>query len=103
MILCNIQALVVALNTVGAVSVCRTQEILSNVFNIPLSEGTITSMVSRCAGKLADVLSRIGKLVTGSSVDNADETGLRVEGKQCFSSYKKRSLRHTGLYFKREC
>ena len=38
-------------------------------------------MVSRCAGKLVDVLSRIGKLVTGSSVDNADETGLRVEGK----------------------
>lgn len=77
----NLQSLVVALNTVGAVSVCRTREILSNVFNIPLSEGTITSMVSRCAGKLSDVLARIGRHVTGSPVDHADETGLRVEGK----------------------
>lgn len=77
----NLQSLVVALNTVGAVSVCRTREILSNVFNIPLSEGTITSMVSRCAGKLPDTLAKIGGLVTGSKVDNADETGFRVEGK----------------------
>ena len=77
----NLQALVVALNTVGAVSVCRTQEILSNVFNVPLSEGTIVSMVSRCAGKLSEVIARIGRLVTSSDVDNADETGFRVEGK----------------------
>ena len=77
----NLQALVVALNTVGAVSICRTQEILSNVFNVPLSEGTITSMVSRCAGKLPETLARIGRLVTGSDVDHADETGFRVEGK----------------------
>lgn len=77
----NLQSLVVALNTVGAVSVSRTQEILSNVFNVPLSEGTIVSMVSRCAGKLTDVLAKIGRLVTGSEVDNADETGFRVEGK----------------------
>ena len=77
----KLQSLVVALNTVGAVSVCRTREILSNVFNIPLSEGTITSMVSRCAGKLTGVLARIGQHVTESPVDHADETGLRVEGK----------------------
>lgn len=77
----NLQSLVVALNTVGAVSICRTREILSNVFNIPLSEGTVTSMVSRCAGKLPDVIAKIGRLVTGSVVDNADETGFRVEGK----------------------
>ena len=57
------------------------KEILANVFNIPLSEGTITSMVSRCAGKLSDVLSKIDRLVICSDVNNADETGFRVEGK----------------------
>lgn len=77
----NLQALVVALNTVGAVSICRTREILANVFDIPLSEGTITSMVSRCSANLTDVISKIGKLVVNSKVDNADETGFRVEGK----------------------
>ena len=43
----NLQALVVALNTVGAVSVNRTHEILSSVFHIPLATGTIKNMVTR--------------------------------------------------------
>ena len=77
----NLQSLVVALNTVGAVSVCRTRELLSNVFNIPLSEGTIVSMVSRCASRLKEVIPMIGRRVTCCDVDNADETGFRVEGK----------------------
>ena len=42
----NLQALVVALNTVGAVSINRTHEILGSVFNIPLATGTINNMVS---------------------------------------------------------
>ena len=37
----NLQSIVVAFNTVGAVSINRTHEILSSVFNIPLSTGTI--------------------------------------------------------------
>lgn len=77
----NLQALVVALNTVGAVSLCRTREILSSVFNVPLSEGTISSMVSTTAGNLKETLSRIGQLVIRSDVAHADETGFRVEGK----------------------
>ena len=52
----NIQALVVALNTVGAVSVNRTHEILSSVFNIPLATGTIKNMVTRCADILSGYL-----------------------------------------------
>lgn len=37
----NLNALVVAFTTVGAVSVNRTHEILGSVFNIPLATGTI--------------------------------------------------------------
>lgn len=77
----NLTSLVVSLNTVGAVSVCRTREILSHVFNVPLSEGTIISMVSRCAGNLPDVLAEIGSHTLVAEVNNADETGLRVAGK----------------------
>ena len=40
-----LQAMVVAFNTVGAVSINRTHEILSSVFNIPLATGTIKNMV----------------------------------------------------------
>ena len=40
----NLQSLAVALNTVGAVSIKRTHEILSGVFNIPIATGTIRSI-----------------------------------------------------------
>lgn len=51
------QALAVALNTVGAVSIKRTHEILSGVFNIPIATDTISNMVSRCADSLKAVVS----------------------------------------------
>ncbi len=49
----NLQALAVALNTVGTVSVKRTHEILSEVFNIPIAARTISNMVKRCADSLS--------------------------------------------------
>ena len=55
----NLQALVVALNTVGAVSINRTHEILGSVFSIPLATGTIKNMVSRFAGSLSGTYERI--------------------------------------------
>jgi len=77
----NLQALAVALNTIGAVSVNRTHEILSNVFNIPLSTGTISSMVSRCAAGLDETVGYIREKITESSIVNCDETGTRVDGR----------------------
>jgi len=77
----NLNALVVALNTVGAVSVNRTHEILGSVFNIPLSTGTINNMVSRCANKVSVVFEEIRQKVMSSGLIHSDETGTRVEGK----------------------
>ena len=78
----NIEALTVALNTVGAVSVNRTHEILSGVFNIPISTGTINNMVSRCAEKVEPVYAAIGERLIKSPIDHADETGTSVDGKR---------------------
>lgn len=77
----NLQALVVALNTVGAVSVNRTHEILSSVFNIPLATGTIKNMVTRCAGLLSDTYEKIRKHMIALDLIHCDETGTRVDGK----------------------
>jgi transposase len=77
----NLNALVVALNTVGAVSINRTHEILGSVFNIPLSTGTINNMVSRCANKVSMVVEEIRQKVMSSGLIHSDETGTRVEGK----------------------
>jgi len=77
----NLQALAVSLNTIGAVSVNRTHEILSSVFGIPLSAGFISAMVSRVANSLAETMERIRLSIASYIVDHFDETGTRVDGK----------------------
>ena len=77
----NLQALAVSLNTVGAVSVNRTHEILSGVFNIPIATGTISNMVKRCADRLTDTVGEIKRRVIESGLGHFDETGTRVDKK----------------------
>ena len=77
----NLQALSVALNTVGAVSVKRTHEILSGVFNIPIATGTISNMVKRYADAVSETVNRIKQKITESGLGHFDETGTRVDKK----------------------
>lgn len=77
----NLEALAVALNTIGAVSINRTHDILSGVFNIPISTGTINKMVSRCAQKIKPALENIIQKLLESNKIHCDETGTRAEGR----------------------
>ena len=77
----NLQALVVAFNTVGAVSVNRIHEILGGVFNIPLSTGTIKNIVSRCAEKVKPALELIRQKLSETPLVHCDETGTNIDGK----------------------
>lgn len=75
---------VVAFNTVGAVSINRTHEILSSVFNIPLETGTIKNMVTRCAESLKGTYEQIRLKMITLGLIHCDETGSRVDGKTCW-------------------
>lgn len=77
----NLQALVVAMNTVGAVSINRTHEILSGVFSIPIATGTISNMVKRCAAAVSPAVSKIKQKIIDSGLAHFDETGTRVADK----------------------
>lgn len=76
--------MVVAFNTVGAVSINRAHEILSSVFNIPLATGTIKNMVTRCAEALKDTYKRILLKMITLGLVHCDETGTCVDGKTCW-------------------
>lgn len=80
----NLQALVVFLNTVGAVSVNRTHELLGSVFNIPLATGTIKNMVSRFAESLYGTHEHIRQQMITLGLIHCDETGTRAGGKTCW-------------------
>ena len=77
----NLEALAIALNTVGMVSLSRTHEILSGVFGIPISTGTIAAMVSDCAAKVTGTVQEIKEAVIHEPLVHVDETGLRVDKK----------------------
>lgn len=77
----NLSALAVALNTVGALSIARTNEILSGVFNVPIATGTIAGMVSRCADAVDNTVTKIGQMLLDTYLAHCDETGTRVDGK----------------------
>ena len=77
----NLQALVIALNTIGMVSIHRTHEILSDLFCIPISTGTIHKMVTECAKKILPIIDVIKEKIIASPIVHFDETGTRVDNK----------------------
>lgn len=77
----KLRGLIVAFQTIGAVSANRIKEIFGSVFGIPLSTGTINSMVVGFAEKLDGVMAEIRNQVISGPVAHFDETGTRVNGK----------------------
>lgn len=77
----NLSALVVSLNTVGALSINRVHEILSGVFEIPISNGTINSMVLRAACSVSSTVDDISNRLLEEYHLHCDETGTRVDGR----------------------
>jgi len=77
----NLEALAVALNTVGTVSFNRTHDILSGVFNVPISVGTLKNMVSRCAVKVEEANAISAEKLKSAHHKHGDETGCRTDGK----------------------
>lgn len=76
----NVKALAIALNTEGMMSIQRTHDILKSVLGLPISTGTVNTMVSKFADKISDTVEAIRKALLRESVVNCDETGIRTEG-----------------------
>src|SRR5215469_4912200 len=75
----NLEALAISLNTIGMVSINRTHEILSGVFGVPISCGTISAMISGCAQKVSGTVDEIKAGIIQEPLIHVDETGTRVD------------------------
>ena len=64
------------LNTYGAVSCSRIATIIRNIAGVSLSEGTVNSMVARCADKVEDAADKTKKLLQESAAVHFDETSV---------------------------
>jgi transposase len=63
------------------VSISRTHEILSGVFGLPISTGTIAGMVKSCAEAVSVAVEGIKEKLMHEPQLHFDETGTRVNGK----------------------
>jgi transposase len=77
----NLRAFVVTLNTSGMIAIKRLHDILEGTFNIPISTGTISNIVSSMSEKLDPALSWIKDQVTRSEVVHFDETSVPIDKK----------------------
>lgn len=78
----NLKAFAAALSTVGMVGIDRIHELLTGVFDISVSAGSIQNWLTQLASETKDAGEHIRERVRHLSVLNCDETGLRVNDSQ---------------------
>lgn len=76
----NLKAFAVALSTVGMVGIERIRDLLTGVFQISVSTGSIQNWIHQLAEKINPAVGKIREQINRISVLNCDETGLRVAG-----------------------
>jgi hypothetical protein len=77
----RIAAIVVYLYVGQFLSQERTAQALAELFDTPLSAGTVAGVTARAAGRLGGFVERVRDELAGCEVVGFDETGLRVDGK----------------------
>jgi transposase/uncharacterized coiled-coil protein SlyX len=78
----NIETLIGYLNVRQYLPFKRLQEMLHDLFAIPISEGGLHYLLNRLANKGADAYEMIRQSVLSSPVIGTDETGMKVDGKK---------------------
>lgn len=78
----SVESLVSYLSVYQYVPFFRLKNLLSQVFSIPLSEGTIGNILERSAQKCQSVYQQIKSEIQKSSVVGSDETGAKVNGQK---------------------
>jgi transposase len=78
----NLKALVSYLNTEHHIPYQRLCEILRDVFDLPVSEGSIYNMLQSVKTAGTSMYEEIRRRIESSPVVGADETGVNINGKQ---------------------
>lgn len=76
----NVKALITNLNVYQVLPYKRIKELLSQIFNLDLSEGTISNTLKKAYKSLELVEEKIKQAIIKSDVAHADETGTKMNG-----------------------
>ncbi len=78
----NIQTIVSYLNVYQCIPFKRTAQLLSDVVNIRISQGSLKNILRKFADKSKVIYERIKKNLSSSKVVGSDETSVKVNGKK---------------------
>ena len=78
----SVIALVSYLNVFQYVPYQRLQELLKDVFQLPLSQGTIENLLNKSAAKASPIYQAILDQIKSATCVGSDETGAKVNGKK---------------------
>ena len=75
-----LRSMAVYFNNYELIPIERTSEIFEDIFNIPLSEGTVVTALTKCAEKLGGFEEWLVNKIKRSKVVNFDESGMNIGG-----------------------
>lgn len=78
----DIKSIAVNLNAYNFVPCARTVEFLRNVFDVPMSVGSLVTIVAQAADHARPTVAKIKDAIRSEAVAHFDESGLRSQG-QC--------------------
>lgn len=78
----------------------RTAQAVGELFDIPVSDGTVAAVTSRAAGDLTEFLAQVNARLKASLVVHFDETGLRCQGRNHWL-HSASTPRYSRLFFHR--
>ena len=77
----GLRAAMVHLTQHHMLPVQRTADLMGDLFNLPLSDATVLAAVEEARERLELTVTAIGQAISAAPIAQADETGLRVDGK----------------------
>ena len=77
----RVTALIVYLYVGQLLSKARTAQAMADLFDLPVSAGTVAAVTARAGADLGGFLAAVREQLTAAPVVNFDETGLRVAGR----------------------
>lgn len=76
----TITAMVAYLSTSQYMSTLRIVQLLSNLFNITLSEGSVNNLLSKASKLSSNEITKLQEILAQSAIIGIDETGCKVDG-----------------------
>jgi hypothetical protein len=84
----RIKAIMVYLYMGQYLSKHRTAVAMSELFNTPVSDGTVSAATTRAAGDLGGFCAAASKKIAGADVAHFDETGFRADGEAALAAFR---------------